>query len=289
MFNSNSQPPIEAVVAGIYDDIQDSIIALADMNARIAFIFGCWYDSTLTYKDYSYDSDTGMYYLQSRYYDPETGRFINADDTAYIGYDDTPISANIFAYCCNEPITYIDYSGKAKTPLSVFRKKAQNTVINSMKDNYAKIIVSHWFYGGGKTLETGRTRTDWSTYFEKNNNNFKSKICKYAFEALKNKKTSFVKKGDSLNLSKDGHGGYFTGYNLLNGSNAKVGGFCAEGYIRKIARNKYNVSFTFVFNDIVDPNSRYRNDRMWKKIMKNVVLYKGQGIDYVIKIAGGGV
>ena len=30
-------------------------------------------------------------------------------------------------------------------------------------------------------------------------------------------------------------------------------------------------------------------DRMWKKIMKNVVLYKGQGIDYVIKIAGGGV
>ena len=70
--------------------------------------------------------------------------------------------------------------------------------------------------------------------------------------------------------NKDGHGGYFTGYDLLNGSNAKVGGFCAEGYIRKIARNKYNVSFTFVFNDIVDPNSRYRNDRMWKKIMKNV-------------------
>ena len=46
--------------------------------------------------------------------------------------------------------------------------------------------------------------------------------------------------------------------------------------------------FTFVFNDFVNPNERYRSDIMWKKIMKNVVLYKGQGIDYVIKVSGGG-
>ena len=31
------------------------------------------------YRGYYYDIETGLYYLQSRYYDPETGRFINAD------------------------------------------------------------------------------------------------------------------------------------------------------------------------------------------------------------------
>lgn len=97
----------------IYDDIQDSIIALADMNARIAFIFGCWYDSTLTYKDYSYDSDTGMYYLQSRYYDPEVGRFINADDTEILNLTQGTVNgANLFAYCNNDPVQNEDPSGE---------------------------------------------------------------------------------------------------------------------------------------------------------------------------------
>ena len=43
----------------------------------------------LRYRGYVYDEDTAMYYLQTRYYDPFTGRFINADDTAYIGSSGT--------------------------------------------------------------------------------------------------------------------------------------------------------------------------------------------------------
>lgn len=74
----------------------------------------------------------------------------------------------------------------------------------------------------------------------------------------------------------------------MNCSNYNYGGFEAEGSIRKIGNKKYRVLFTFVFNDFVDPNERYRNDTMWKRIMKSVVLYKGQGIDYVIKVSGGG-
>ena len=37
----------------------------------------------LRYRGYVYDEDTTLYYLQTRYYDPTTGRFINADDTAW--------------------------------------------------------------------------------------------------------------------------------------------------------------------------------------------------------------
>lgn len=64
------------------------------------------------YRGYFYDVETGLYYLQSRYYDPETGRFINADDTVYIGYDGSPISTNIFAYCANNPVKNSDHNGK---------------------------------------------------------------------------------------------------------------------------------------------------------------------------------
>ena len=59
-----------------------------------------------------YDEDTAMYYLQSRYYDPTTGKFINADDTAYIGATGTALSGNIFAYCENNCLNNYDYDGR---------------------------------------------------------------------------------------------------------------------------------------------------------------------------------
>ena len=49
-----------------------------------------------------------MYYLQSRYYDPTTGRFINADDTAFISSSGTAIGDNIYTYCENNPINRSD-------------------------------------------------------------------------------------------------------------------------------------------------------------------------------------
>ncbi len=59
-----------------------------------------------------YDEDTTMYYLQTRYYDPTTGRFINADDTAYVDTNSgTPLSTNMFAYCENNPIHNVDRNG----------------------------------------------------------------------------------------------------------------------------------------------------------------------------------
>jgi len=58
---------------------------------------------------YRYDTETGLYYLQSRYYNPEWGRFINAD--ALGGQVGELLSHNIFAYCSNNPIVFNDQSG----------------------------------------------------------------------------------------------------------------------------------------------------------------------------------
>lgn len=63
------------------------------------------------YRGYCYDMYTGLYYLQSRYYDPETGRFINADDTNYLNITGTVLGCNLFAYCENDPVNYTDATG----------------------------------------------------------------------------------------------------------------------------------------------------------------------------------
>ena len=72
----------------------------------------------LRYRGYYYDSESGYYYLQSRYYDPELRRFINADKlenlyepkNTYLYAD----SVNTFAYCDNSPVNMVDYSGEKK-------------------------------------------------------------------------------------------------------------------------------------------------------------------------------
>ena len=63
------------------------------------------------YRGYYYDNESGFYYLQSRYYDPVTGRFLNADDTAYIGASGTILGYSLFAYCENNPVSYMDSTG----------------------------------------------------------------------------------------------------------------------------------------------------------------------------------
>ena len=63
----------------------------------------------LRYRGYYYDTETGFYYLQSRYYDPEICRFINADSYASTGDGFTGL--NMFAYCNNNPANRIDPDG----------------------------------------------------------------------------------------------------------------------------------------------------------------------------------
>lgn len=65
------------------------------------------------YRGYYYDSDIDLYYLQSRYYDPEVGRFINCDDVNYIGYSEWSISYNPFVYCENNPVNGSDPLGNS--------------------------------------------------------------------------------------------------------------------------------------------------------------------------------
>ena len=66
------------------------------------------------YRGYYQDTETGLYYLMSRYYDPVTHRFINAD--GYFQSGGNILDANTFAYCGNNPVLNVDPLGTCKVP-----------------------------------------------------------------------------------------------------------------------------------------------------------------------------
>ena len=70
----------------------------------------------IRYRSYYYDTDTQLYYLQSRYYDPEVSRFLNADEVDQLGAEDGLVGYNLFAYCINDPINRVDVDGNLSLP-----------------------------------------------------------------------------------------------------------------------------------------------------------------------------
>jgi RHS repeat-associated protein len=65
--------------------------------------------NSLRYRGYYYDTENGLYYLQSRYYNPEWGRFINAD--VLLGEPGELLGHNMFAYCENNSVNFVDPTG----------------------------------------------------------------------------------------------------------------------------------------------------------------------------------
>lgn len=92
-----------AVVEYAYDAWGNPLSTTGTMAATLGA------HNPLRYRSYVFDSETGLYYLQSRYYDPEVGRFINAD--AFISTGQGLLDNNMFAYCLNNPINYADQNG----------------------------------------------------------------------------------------------------------------------------------------------------------------------------------
>ena len=90
-----------AVAASYEYDAWGDILSSSGSKAEI---------NPLRYRGYYYDTETGFYYLQSRYYDPVTHRFINADSYSSTGQG--IIGYNMFAYCNNSPVIQADHTGE---------------------------------------------------------------------------------------------------------------------------------------------------------------------------------
>ncbi|MGE5328496.1 MAG: RHS repeat-associated core domain-containing protein, partial [Deltaproteobacteria bacterium] len=79
-------------------------------NSVYGSVYADRFDNPFLFAGYYWDSETGLYYLMARMYDPETARFLSEDERQYTKIDD-PLSLNLYVYCHNEPIMYTDPDG----------------------------------------------------------------------------------------------------------------------------------------------------------------------------------
>ena len=108
--------------------MQGDIVAILDANGNtvVEYTYDIWGElvsitgsladtigaiNPLRYRGYYYDTETELYYLQSRYYSPDLMRFISQDDVKLSNAQGEPLGSNLYAYCLNNPVMNSDPSG----------------------------------------------------------------------------------------------------------------------------------------------------------------------------------
>ena len=111
------------------------------------------------YRGYYYDQETGFYYLNARYYDPQIKRFISPDTFDNLGANGDLNAFNLYAYCSNNPVMYVDPTGEIASWLVIlivivaidvtFDDIAQissgsvNTKVNTNKDGESSVEIEN--------------------------------------------------------------------------------------------------------------------------------------------------
>lgn len=144
-----------AVVANYNYDAWGNVISVTDANgAAITDSTHIANVNPLRYRGYYYDSETGLYYLQSRYYDPAVKRFINEDEQ--LSLDKGVQGQNLFCYADNNPVVRYDPDGKDALDvvndlvgLVMFSKlyeKFRKTNYLPLPPQDANIVDFDWYY-----------------------------------------------------------------------------------------------------------------------------------------------
>lgn len=145
---------------------QNDVIAIVNANGTV--IANYYYDdwgklvettgdtaianlNPIRYRSYYFDTETGWYYLNTRYYSPDLCRFINTDGYVQTGQD--ILDKNMFAYCGNNPINRFDENGLFWKEIGNWFKNAWNSV---------KTWASNTFGAGVTTVQQSRVETEHS-------------------------------------------------------------------------------------------------------------------------------
>ena len=129
------------------------------------------------YRGYVYDPETGLYYVSSRYYDPEIGRWINADSqlNTSLGI----LGLNQFSYCLNSPVNMVDYGGNKPGDLFDTMDEAARDFAEYINEKSISVDCEYGSFIYKKTVWETQT----ITYYNPNifGNNFLSNLWNYIF------------------------------------------------------------------------------------------------------------
>lgn len=152
---------LKQVVSYEYDS-WGNILSIKDANGKaITSSTHIGVINPYRYRSYRYDTETGLYYLQSRYYNPEWGRFINADDIL----ENSLLGTNMYAYCANNPINNFDPLGEFFTIAvgSFITKVVLVVIATCIVVNVANLVtkvIEDVSQSGGSSSSSSKTDTN---------------------------------------------------------------------------------------------------------------------------------
>ena len=196
----------ENTVAAYEYDPYGNIVSATGSMAQI---------NPLRYRGYYYDTELEMYYLQSRYYDPQIGRFVNADIYASTGQG--IVGFNMYAYCNNNPANGIDPAGDDAIWLqdwdAVWKAGHTGLLIQDAKGKWW-----HFYWGNNRSGKKGKSDEG-------------NILLSYSGKITLNSINSFYA---------EHYGGKYEAYIYFNGDFSK-----SVTYAKGLAKNCYN----FLFNN----------------------------------------
>ena len=146
-------------------NLQNDIIGILDSDGSqvVSYVYDSWgrlisttgslaetvgVQNPFRYRGYYYDVESEMYYLNSRYYDPEMGRFINAD--VQLNTQLGPLGLNLYAYCVNNPTNM--YDNRGNRPEYIVRQSPNEIILI----NYRKVKMKDIKWGtAGNIADNG--------------------------------------------------------------------------------------------------------------------------------------
>ncbi len=164
---------LQGDVTGIYDANGQLVVQYAyDAWGKLLSVTGSLASTIgqinpIRYRGYYYDNETGFYLTGTRYYDPEIGRFINADGYVSTGQDVT--GYNMFAYCGNNPVNRADPTGTFWKEVGNFFKNVGTAIYNGAKKVVKATVGSFQIEGGvgyglGASAKVGPVKASASAY-----------------------------------------------------------------------------------------------------------------------------
>ena len=154
-----------------------------------------------------YDQSTGLYYLNARYYNPEDGGFLTED--TYRGETDEPDTQNLYVYCANNPVNYVDPSGHKKSKTIDITGEFDTTMrLNALQlqQKLEAALDKYWYYAGIRDIakvfklfyNKVKSGGDWDFKVQKK---WKLKSgYKYLYRESKKKKKYFKRNDDIGNV-----------------------------------------------------------------------------------------
>jgi len=144
-------------------NLQDDIIAIVDKDAQTVarYSYDAWgaVTSAVTYTEltngvniatinpfryrgYYYDEEIGLYYLQSRYYNANTGRFVNGDEVERATFNTNSLINNAYCYCCNNPSNETDYAG------NIIWSIVKKILVGVLQGIFKQLLIDsvEWFF-----------------------------------------------------------------------------------------------------------------------------------------------